>query len=358
MVTFLAARGPHGSGAPNGALSIMARQSITIHNMESDIPYRSSTETWKLGTCDPVVGAIGLLRPVTVVDPGLHAADPWAVRFEAFSHVRIGGVVHGQCWLHLEGQEPVHLTEGDIFLLSDPPPYQLTSVPGAEPLDAAALWETADVGEVRIGSEADESTYLCSGSFWFDSSNASILIDLLPTLVHVRATDPRNRALVQVTDLLRSELTDHAVGRSLVLDHLAQILFVQVLRAHAEQSDRPSGWLRALNDDGIGAALRAMHGDVSHRWTLHELARIARMSRSAFAASFKHQVGTSPLEYLIQWRMSLARDVLRRSTRPLSELAAATGYESESAFSTAFRRVTGTSPRQFRDEARQAGRSF
>lgn len=325
--------------------------------MKSDLSYRSSTAPWSLGTCDPIVGAIGLLRPVTVVDPGLRAADPWAVRFDAVPHVRIGGLVHGQCWLIIAGREPVWLAEGDIFLLTDSPPYQLTSVPGAEPIDAASLWETAVGGEVRIGSESEESIYVCGGSFRFDSSNASLLIDLLPTLVHVRATDPRNRTLVQVTDLLRSELTDHAVGRSLVLDHLAQILFVQVLRAHSEQSDQPSGWLGALNDDGVGAALRAMHGNVSHRWTLQELAHIARMSRSAFAASFKRQVGASPVEYLIQWRMSLARDALRHGTGPISELAAATGYESESAFSTAFRRVTGASPRQFRDEARQAGSS-
>ncbi|MFC9608239.1 AraC family transcriptional regulator [Streptomyces niveus] len=216
------------------------------------------------------------------------------------------------------------------------------------------LWETATNGVARIGPEAEEDTYLCGGYFWFDEPNASMLIDILPRLVHVRAADPRSRQLAQVTELLSSEVENNAVGRSLVLDHLAQILFVHVLRAHAEQTDRPTGWLGTLNDDGIGAALRALHADVAHRWTLQELADISRMSRSAFAASFKKQVGTAPLEYLIQWRMSLARDALRRNTRSISELASATGYESESAFSTAFRRVTGSSPRQFRDTAHHA----
>ena len=92
-----------------------------------------------------------------------------------------------------------------------------------------------------------------------------------------------------------------------------------------------------------------MHADIAHRWTVGELADIAHMSRSAFAASFRKQVGTTPLNYLIQWRMSLARDALGRNTRSISELALATGYESESAFSTAFRRVAGASPKQFRD---------
>jgi AraC-like DNA-binding protein len=122
---------------------------------------------------------------------------------------------------------------------------------------------------------------------------------------------------------------------------------------HARRPLRPLG---ALADDGIGAALRAMHADVAHRWTLKELASISCMSRSAFAASFKRQVGLAPLEYLIliDWRMSLARDALRRNTRSISELASATGYQSESAFSTGFRRVVGSSPHQFRDSARTA----
>ncbi|MFI9486602.1 AraC family transcriptional regulator [Promicromonospora sp. NPDC052451] len=302
---------------------------------------------------DPVADAIGLLRPRTVVCPALRAGGAWAVRFEAFPHVKIGGVVRGETWLSLDGREPVHLREGDFYLLSNPPAHVLGSGASVEPLPAAQLWETAVEGAVRTGS-GDDDTYLCGGYFWFDEFNAPILLDVLPELVHVRADDPRIRALAYVTELLSGEVGNCAVGRSLILDHLVQILLVQVLRSHAEQSDRPVGWLGALVDDGIGAALRAMHADVAHRWTVQELAGISHLSRSGFAKSFKRQVGIAPLEYLIQWRMSLARDALRRDTQTISELAFATGYESESAFSTAFRREVGASPKQFRDRARRA----
>lgn len=319
--------------------------------MKSENLYDSSGAG--LGSSDPIADAIGLLRPHTVVDPGLHAAGPWALRVDAFPHVKIGGVVRGECWLILDGQQPVHLREGDFYLLSDPPAYVLAGSLGAEPRAAQSVWDTAVDGAARIGPETAESTYLCGGSFRFDESNASILTDLLPPLVHVTADNPRVTLLTHVTELLNAEVAGAAAGRSLVLDHLVQILFVHVLRAHAEQADRPTGWLAALNHDGVGAALRAMHADVAHRWTLPELATVGRMSRSTFAESFKRQVGATPLEYLIRWRMSLARDALRRNTRSISELAAATGYESESAFSTAFRRVTGASPRQFRDSTRR-----
>ncbi|MEV0159781.1 AraC-like DNA-binding protein [Nonomuraea fuscirosea] len=305
-----------------------------------------------LGSSDPIADAVGLLRPRTVVEPRLHAAGPWAVRFEPFPHVKLGVVVRGACWLALDGHEPVRLSEGDFYLLGNPPPYVLGGELTATPRPAKSLWDGAANGAVRIGAEADEDAYLCGGHFMFDDSNAPLLLDVLPPLVHVRAADPRGRLLAYLSELLVAEVeTAAAVGGSLVLDHLAQILFVHLLRAHAEQAGRPVGWLAALNDDGIGAALRAMHADVAHRWTLKELAGVSRMSRSAFAAAFKDRVGTAPLDYLIKWRMSLARDALIRDTRSISELAFATGYESESAFSTAFRRVVGSSPRQFRDAA-------
>jgi AraC-like DNA-binding protein len=322
----------------------------TIHNVGSVISYVSSKAGSPLGPSDPIAGAIGLLRPRTEVYPDFSAAGSWALRFEAFEYVRIGGVEQGECWLVFEDDsEPVHLREGDIFLLVNPPAYRLASSLTVEPLPAQALVESAVKGQMRIGAEADEDFGLCGGQFWFDEDNATMLIAVLPRLVHVRAGDRRNGQLAQVAQLLSTEAKNRTVGSSLVLDHLVQILLVHVLRAHVDQTDQPVGWLGALCDDGIGAALRALHADVSHRWSLQELAGIARMSRSAFAAAFKKQLGTAPREYLIRWRMSLARDALRRNTRSISELAAATGYESESAFSTAFRRVVGSSPKQYRD---------
>ncbi|AGZ40722.1 AraC family transcriptional regulator [Actinoplanes friuliensis] len=318
--------------------------------MESAISYVSSKSRSPLGSSDPIAAAIGLLRPRTAVDPDFSAAGPWALRFEAFEYVKIGGIEQGECWLVFEDDsDPVRLRKGDVFLLVNPPAYRLASSPTVEPLPAQALWESAVKGRVCIGTEADEDFSMCGGQFWFDQANTTMLIDVLPRLVHVRAGDRSLGQLAQVAHLLSTETKNRTVGSSLVLDHLVQILFVHVLRAHVDQTDHPAGWLGALSDDGVGAALRALHADISHRWSLQELAGIARMSRSAFAAAFKKQLGTTPGEYLIQWRMSLARDALRRNTRSISELAVATGYESESAFSTAFRRVVGSSPKQYRD---------
>jgi AraC-like DNA-binding protein len=324
-----------------------------IHNVKSGIRYASSRKAPADGSSDPVADAIALLRPRPVIEPGLHAAGPWALRFDPFPHVKIGVVARGECWLHLEGHDPVQLREGDFYLLGNPPPYTVSSELTVEPGDAKTLWESAVDGAVRVGPGEQEDAYLCGGYLSFDDENAPILIDVLPPLVHVRAADPRGKLLAHLSELLIAEVDTTAVGASLVLDHLAQILLVHMLRAHAEQAERPAGWLAALRDDAIGAALRAMHADVARRWTLTDLAAVSHLSRSAFASTFKDQVGVPPLEYLIQWRMSLARDALRTGARSISELAATTGYESESAFSTAFRRVVGASPKHFRDAARR-----
>ena len=309
-----------------------------------------------LGFQDPVADAIGLLRPRTVIEPSIRATGEWALSFDPFLHVRTGGLVRGECWLILEGHEPVLLRAGDTFLLGNPPPYVLASSLEARPRPAAPVFANATDGFVRMGPESHEDAYLCVGHITFDDRNAALLTDLLPPLVVIRVGDPHGSRLAQLIDLLATEVGAPAPGGPLVQNHLAQILLVHMLRAHAGQTDRPTGWLGALNDDGIGAALRALHADVAHPWNLKELAEISHMSRSAFAQGFKSHVGVPPLEYLIAWRMSLARDALARDTSSISDLARETGYLSESAFSTAFRRVVGSSPAQFRNQERRSPR--
>ncbi|WP_258566138.1 AraC family transcriptional regulator [Streptomyces parvulus] len=324
-----------------------------MNNVDSTKPYASSKRAGAVGSGDPIIDVLRLLRTQAVVPARVHAASPWAVRFDPYTHVKLGVVLEGECWMALDGCEPVLLRKGDFFLLNSPPSYTLAGTLDVPPSRATVFHESENDGEVRIGAKADEDTYVCCIDFVFEETNASVLFDVLPPIVLVRAGDPRGALLANLSALTVAEMESAGVGRSLVLEHLAQLILVHMLRVHADQTDHPVGWLGALVEDGIGAALRAMHADVGRRWTLDDLAAISHMSRSAFAAAFKAKIGTAPLTYLIEWRMSLARDALRGDTRSISELAAATGYESESAFSTAFRRVVGSSPRHFRDEARQ-----
>jgi len=117
------------------------------------------------------------------------------------------------------------------------------------------------------------------------------------------------------------------------------------LRAHLEDGPTGRNWLAALVHPALQRALVAMHGDVARRWTLHDLAHLAGMSRSSFAAHFERVTGETPIAYLTRWRMMLAADRLK-TAMPLAAVAASVGYESESAFGAAFKRATGRSPRR------------
>ena len=126
------------------------------------------------------------------------------------------------------------------------------------------------------------------------------------------------------------------------------MMLVQALRLHlVEGSSGGVGWLFALADTQMRAAIHAMHDDPAHRWTLQAMAVRAGMSRTTFTLKFKETVGASPMEYLTRWRMMVAGDRLTNSSDSISAIALALGYESESAFSTAFKRIMGCSPRQY-----------
>ena len=155
-----------------------------------------------------------------------------------------------------------------------------------------------------------------------------------------------------------AELREPQPGGFLIAQQLAQMLLVQALRLHMKDGAAEGvGWLFALADRQVSAALSAMHAHPGRRWTIESLAGEAAMSRSSFALKFKRTVGASPMDYLTRWRMMLAADRLATAGASIAELAPALGYESESAFSTAFKRVMGCAPRHYgRDrEARPEG---
>jgi AraC-like DNA-binding protein len=166
--------------------------------------------------------------------------------------------------------------------------------------------------------------------------------------VHIRKESDK-AAMRWSLERMREELRDPQPGGSLIAQQLAYMMLVQALRLHLADGTRGSvGWLFALADKQMSAALTCMHDDPGHAWTLKKLAERAGMSRSIFALRFRETVGETPMEYLTRWRMLLAGNRLTSSDDPISVIAMSLGYESESAFSKAFRRVMSHSPRQYR----------
>jgi AraC-like DNA-binding protein len=198
--------------------------------------------------------------------------------------------------------------------------------------------------EVFHGDATTEpAVSLLGGYFAFDPINASLLLDFLPRMLHVHATDPAIASVAPVVELIKREAAEKRAGQALVLTRLIEILLVEALRS-APAELIATGLLAGLRDSQLASALRGIHTETAHPWTLATLARAAGMSRSSFAERFARVIGMTPLNYLLQWRLAVAKNLLAREQVSVGEAALAVGYESASGFSTAFSRETGRFP--------------
>lgn len=292
---------------------------------------------------DPLVEVIKLLRPRAVFSKGISGAGRWAVRYSEFGEPGFCAVTEGRCRLLVDGEEPVDLEEGDFVLLPATPAFTMSSFEPAPALRIDPKTAPAADREVRYGrAEGPPDVRQFGGYFSFGSPDAGLLVSLLPRMMHIRGI-PR---LAQMVRLLGEEAAREDVGRDLILERLVEILLIEALRAAPAAEAKP-GLLRGLADPRIAAALRGMHGEVERPWTIPELARKAGMSRSAFFDRFVRLVGVRPMEYLLSWRMTLARNLLRSGGLALEEVASRIGYGSASTFSTAFSRHVGLPPGRF-----------
>jgi AraC-like DNA-binding protein len=296
---------------------------------------------------DPLSDVLSLLKPRSYMSGGVDMGGDWSMQFPPHQGIKCYAVVSGQCWLSVAGvAEAVSLGTGDCFLLPSGRPFRLASDLDLTPVDALAVISPARNGGVASVNGGGD-LFLVGGHFILDGDHAAILLGGLPPIVHIRKE--ADRAVLRWSlEQMMQELREPQPGGFLVAQHLAHMMLVQALRLHlAEGASGGVGWLFALADKQMSAAIGAIHADPAHRWTLAALAERAGMSRSTFALRFKETVGASPMDYLTRWRMLLAGDRLTHSGEPIATLALSLGYESESAFSTAFKRVMGCSPRRY-----------
>ncbi|HEY0161901.1 MAG TPA: AraC family transcriptional regulator [Edaphobacter sp.] len=297
---------------------------------------------------DPLSDVLSLLKPQSYLSGGFDIGGEWSARFGQHDGIKCYAVISGQCWLAVEGiPEAVLLQTGDCFLLPHGRPFRLASDLALPPIDPLPMLKAAKKEGVIARINGGGGCCIMGGHFTFSGHHSSILLGMLPPILHLQKEADKD-AMRWSLQRMRQELFEQQPGASLVAEHLAHMLLLQALRRHlAEGSGDRTGWLFALADKQISAAITAMHASPGQRWTLHQLGEQAGMSRSIFAMKFKKMVGTSPMEYLTRWRMLLAGERMTSSSDPLSAIALSLGYESESAFSTAFKRVMGTSPRQY-----------
>jgi AraC-like DNA-binding protein len=296
---------------------------------------------------DALAAVVTLLRPQTVLSKTVHGGGRWGVRYSAFGQPSFAIILRGSCWLAVDDITPTMLGTGDFILFPATPGFTLASDLEVTPRSMHPGPLGQHVDEVVHGDwTAEPSVSLLGGYFTFDPINASLLVDLLPRMLHIRATDPAIDSVAPIVELIKRETREERAGQALVLTRLAEIMLVEALRS-APADLLTTGLLAGLRDPQLAAALRGIHTQTDYPWTLVTLAREASMSRSSFAERFARVIGMTPLNYLLQWRIAVARNMLAREQMTVAETAFAVGYQSASGFSTAFSRETGQSPMEF-----------
>jgi len=299
---------------------------------------------------DALTDIIQLLRPQTVLLGTMAASGRWGVQVPPQPGPTFYFVTEGRCWFRPEQGDPFELAEGDYLLSAKPAADVFLSEPGLTPVLSDEAFKARHYvdGEIQLFTDGDEQpTRILGGLIVCDPANAALLVELLPRHVHLRASDPAGSKLHRLVSMVREEAALGQAGRDAVLSRLIEVMLIETLRREAGSSLPQNGVLRGLADPQLARALTEIHADVARGWTVGELARRAGMSRAVFARRFSQVVGSAPVEYLLGWRMALAKDALLHGRGTLEEIAFRIGYKSASAFSTAFSQRVGCPPSEY-----------
>jgi AraC-like DNA-binding protein len=321
-------------------------------------------QEWR-ATVDPITDIFRTMHVTAFGQHRLEATAPWGLirGKESEEKVTPSGkkipptdlahfamLARGNCWLSVEGvAEPIPLTGGDCILLARDISIVMRDSPRTRPrLTFREIAAKARSNVAHYGGGGAPTTVVC-GSFSFDRASVKPITHLLPRFILIKADQAHTLALHATMQALASEMAEQTPGSDVVATRLAEVLFIQALRAHIASAaeGRNKGWLRAIFDPQMGSALGAIHDSVNAPWTVESLAEAAGMSRSAFAARFKELLGQTPLEYVTEWRMQKAMQLLEQRDKKLIDVARSVGYESDAAFSKAFKRVVGANPGEY-----------
>ncbi len=291
---------------------------------------------------DPLAEVVTLLQPSASFSKLVEAAGSWRVRRVEEGRPFYAAILEGSCRLEVDGHPPIIAEKGDFLLVPSINDFATSSL---TPPPENVVTRPLEIGprRYRLGrTDGPPEVRMAVGYCAFRSADADLILSLLPRLVLVRG-EPRLATLVELVD---EEARAARPARDVILTHLLEVLLIEALRASGRESPTP-GLINGLADERLAVALRRLHEDPTRAWTVPELAKEAGLSRSVFFERFRRVVGLPPMDYLLAWRMALAKDLLRREEAAVSEVAERVGYASASTFTIAFSRHVGVPPGRY-----------
>lgn len=292
---------------------------------------------------DPLSEIVALLQPSAAFLKVVTGSGAWCVRRSEVGRPYYCVVLEGASRLAAAGQQPITLQAGDFVLIPAADSFTMSSVNPEPSEDTNTVPIALADGAFRLGSvDGPPNAVSIVGYCAFGSPDAALLVSLLPKLVLVRG----EKRLATLVQLVGEESRQRRPARDVILTRLLEVLLIEVFRSAAGTEASP-GLLRGLADPRLAAAIRCMHEKPTEAWTVARLAKEAALSRSAFFERFKRAVGVAPMEYLLGWRMALAKNLLRQKDIRIAEVAERVGYSSASTFSVAFTRHVGHPPTHY-----------
>jgi AraC-like DNA-binding protein len=292
---------------------------------------------------DPLSNIVTLLQPQAAFSKVVRTAGLWRIKRDDMGTPFYCVVLDGSCNFTLNGETSMTLVAGDFILVPESLGFVLSSITPLPIDEQDSSPVKIESGSYSVGDQSQPmNAHLLVGHCSFSAPDAKILTSLLPRLVHIHQAT----RLTTLVELVIEESREQRPGKDSILARLLEILLIEAFRTKMDSPD-VSGLLVGLADERLAIAIRKIHQDISKSWTVAELAKESALSRSAFFQRFHHAVGCTPLEYVITWRMAIAKALLRKQSHTLADIAEQIGYKSTSAFSTAFSKYTGQSPSKF-----------
>jgi AraC-like DNA-binding protein len=288
---------------------------------------------------------------------------PWALHIRDEAPLTLVAVLRGHACFVVDGGEPVRLGQGDVAIVLGPDHYLFADDPATPPQaiihpdqrcttpDGQEIPQMRVFGVRRWGNAADGATEVLTGTYNAEGEVSRRLLDALPSRLVLR----RDEWQSPVLGLLAAEMLRDDVGQDAVLDRLLDLLLIDAVRTYLRRAEQAApGWYRARRDPVVAQAIRLLQESPAEPWTVGTLARQARVSRATLARRFADVVGQPPMEFLTQWRVTLAADLILDPAETVASVARAVGYSSPYALSAAFKRVRGVSPHQHRTAQRES----
>jgi AraC-like DNA-binding protein len=291
---------------------------------------------------DPLAEVVMLLRPTARFVKHVVGSGRWSIRRSDSGQPFYCAVLEGSCRMAVDGQVPLLLQAGDFVLVPAAFGVSMSSLERPAGTSNSRPVETGP-GQFRVGArQGPIDLRILAGHCAFGSQDAALLVSMLPGLVHIRGEE----RLATLVKLVGEETLGQRPAREVMLRRLLEVLLIEAFRSASGTAASP-GLVRGLADPRLAIAIRTLHEEPTRTWTVAQLAQKAALSRTTFFERFSRAIGMTPMDYLLAWRMALAKDLLMRKQGSIAEIAERVGYGSASTFSVAFSRHVGVPPTRY-----------